>query len=674
MSRLPLIWKLLLVPFIAVLSFAVYLIYSSLVLSSNNAYLKEVRDIQFPVLDTVEDNSDGIEKIINALNTAATSGETAALNTAKDTADAMRDRYLKLQEVDTVHKEEIKRLVSEFDAYFSLAFDISQKIAAKSGRPDAQTMLKMGVARDNYITHAGEFRSAAELRFEGMVKKALDNSERARIFGPVIGIIMLIVLMGLTLIITRGILLLEKQIKDRTQRLASLNLDLENENKKLKVAEKQIEFLAYHDVLTGLPNRQLAIDHMRLAFANADRTETKAAILFLDLDNFKTINDSFGHAIGDVILKVVTRCLGECVRDTDTISRQGGDEFLILLTNVKDIDAITGIAEKILKKLEETFSVEKNEISTSLSIGIAVYPDDSKDIDSILNTATTAMRYSKEAGRNTYRFYNEQMNIDAVEHQRIRVGLRRSLGINEFVLYYQPQVDLTTGAVVGAEALIRWNHPELGLMPPGHFIPTAEESGLVIPMGNWVLQEACRQAAAWREAGLPSLVMAVNISTLQFKRGNLEQSVLNALAESGLPPACLELELTESILIQEPEKVLESVNRLKSHGILLSIDDFGTGYSSLSYLKRFNVDKLKIDQSFIRDMINDNNDAAIVRAIIQMARSLNIKIIAEGVEDEHTAAFLRLQYCDEAQGYYFARPLPADEFARYLANKQIASA
>jgi EAL domain-containing protein (putative c-di-GMP-specific phosphodiesterase class I) len=345
-----------------------------------------------------------------------------------------------------------------------------------------------------------------------------------------------------------------------------------------------------------------------------------------------------------------------------------------VLTNVSTTDAITGVTEKILEEAEETFHIEGHELSTSLSIGVSVYPDDSKEVDSLLNLADTAMYHAKEAGRNAYCFYTEQMNKHAHEHQRIRVGLLRALEHGEFVLHYQPQIDLSSGTVVGAEALIRWNHPELGFLPPGRFIPIAEESGIIVQMGDWVLREACRQASAWQKAGLPELVVAVNVSAMQFKRGDLEQSVLHALNISGLEAKFLELELTESILIQDTEKVLETVQRLKSHGLLLSVDDFGTGYSSLSYLKRFNVDKLKIDRSFICDMADNPNDAVIVRASIQMARSLNLKTIAEGVEDEHQLAFLRLQYCDEAQGYYFARPIPADEFAQYLLNAQTTSA
>lgn len=433
-----------------------------------------------------------------------------------------------------------------------------------------------------------------------------------------------------------------------------------------QAAQKRIEFLAYHDTLTGLPNRLLAEDHLEQAILVAERENSRVALLFIDLDNFKTINDSLGHVIGDELLKGVAIRLRECLRDIDTLSRQGGDEFLIVLNNMRDTESITVVAEKILERMAKPFEIDHHELSISLSIGIAVYPDDGKDFDTLLKQSDTAMYQAKESGRNTHRFHTAQMNIDAVEHLRMRNGLRRALEHGEFVLYYQPQISLATGAVIGAEALIRWNHPELGMVPPGRFTSVAEDSGLIVPMGEWVLREACRQTMAWRRAGLPELLIAVNLSAVQFKRGDVLKSVTQALAESGLEPALLELELTESILIKDTEKVLATVRQLKSLGIKLSIDDFGTGYSSLSYLKRFDVDKLKIDQSFVRDMTDDPNDAAIVRAIIQMAKSLNLTTIAEGVEDEHQLALLRLQHCDEAQGYHFARPMPADEFENFM--------
>jgi diguanylate cyclase (GGDEF)-like protein/PAS domain S-box-containing protein len=455
-------------------------------------------------------------------------------------------------------------------------------------------------------------------------------------------------------------------VKDAEERITNY-IGVFSDITERKRVEAHIEFLAYHDALTELPNRLLAMDHLELAIAHAERAGSKAAVLFLDLDNFKTINDSYGHTTGDGLLQAVARRLRKCTRDTDTVSRQGGDEFLIILSDVRDPDGITATAEKILGELEDTIQVEGHELATSLSMGVAVYPDDGEEVDTLLKHADTAMYHAKEAGRNTFRFYTEEMNVHAVEHQRIRVGLRRALERGELVLHYQPQIDLASGRIVGAEALVRWDNPESGLLPPGDFIPTAEDSGLIVPIGDWVLREACRQAAAWHDAGLPDIVVAVNVSATQFRRGDLEKSVLDALMDSGLSPSRLELELTESILMQDTEKMLDAVQRLKAYGLMLSIDDFGTGYSSLSYLKRFDVDKVKIDRSFISEMLDSPQDASIVRAIIQMARSMNMKTIAEGVENEDVLAFLRQQACDEAQGYHFARPMPAAEFARYLA-------
>ncbi|OIR03119.1 cyclic di-GMP phosphodiesterase Gmr [mine drainage metagenome] len=439
-----------------------------------------------------------------------------------------------------------------------------------------------------------------------------------------------------------------------------------------KLAERQIEFLAYRDPLTGLPNRLLVLDRFEQAMAHADRTETRLALLFLDLDKFKTINDSLGHAVGDALLKEITIRLSGCVRDTDTISRQGGDEFLIVIPDLRDADDIAPVLVKIMERMQDPCRIEGNELTTSVSIGVALYPDDGGDFDALLKKADMAMYRAKDLGRNTYCFFDEQMNAEAVEHLSMRNGLRKALARSEFVLHYQPQIKLASGAVVGAEALIRWQHPELGMIPPARFIPVAEESGLIVPIGEWVVREACRQAMAWRQAGLPDLTVAVNLSAVQFKRGNLEQTVIGALEESGLDPSSLELELTESILLHDTESVLATVKRLKTLGVKLSIDDFGTGYSSLSYLKRFAVDRLKIDQSFIRDLATDPDDAAIVHAIIQMAHSLNLGTIAEGVENVGMLEQLCSFRCDEAQGFHFAKPMRADEFCRYLSAHLLA--
>lgn len=436
-----------------------------------------------------------------------------------------------------------------------------------------------------------------------------------------------------------------------------------------KQSEDRIQFLAFHDLLTELPNRMLVQDRFNQAIAYADRSHSKVALLFLDLDNFKTINDSLGHLIGDELLKEVAKRLIECARDTDTISRQGGDEFLIVLPDLPDAEAATPVLEKLINRLSDPYVIAGNELTTSASIGVTFYPDDGNDFESLLKKSDIAMYRAKESGRNAYRFFDNQMNVDAVEKQFMLSGLRKALARSEFVLHYQPQIDLASGRIIGVEALLRWNHPELGMIPPARFISIAEDSGLIVPIGEWVLREACRQAACWQDSAERPLTVAVNLSAVQFRRGNIEESVIAALEESGLNPALIELEITESILIGDTDKVLDTIQTMKSLGIKLSIDDFGTGYSSLSYLKRFQVDKLKIDQSFVRNLGSDVENAAIVRAIIQMARSLGLTTLAEGVEDEKALARLRDFGCDEAQGYYFARPMPNEELLAFKSHR-----
>ena len=442
-----------------------------------------------------------------------------------------------------------------------------------------------------------------------------------------------------------------------------------------KEAQKRIEYLAHHDALTGLPNRLLLCDRVAQAQAQAHRMQSRMALMFLDLDRFKTINDSLGHPVGDALLKEVVERLKGCVRESDTISRQGGDEFIILLNDVRDGEAIARVADKIHQRMAAPIVLGSHTLNTSFSIGIAIYPEDGSDFDTLLQKADTAMYHAKEVGRNSHRFFTEQMNQRVVEHLSLETNLRRALENREFVLHYQPQMDLGEGRIIGVEALIRWNSPKHGLVSPARFIPVAEDSGLIVPIGAWVLNEACRQARAWQDAGLPPMVVAVNLSAVQFKRPELVNTVINALVLSDLDSQWLELELTESILIQDAEATLDTVRRLKSLGIKLSVDDFGTGYSSLTYLKRFAVDKLKIDQSFVRDLVADPDDAAIVRAIIQMAHSLKLKTIAEGVETEELANLLRIFHCDEIQGYWLARPMPAEQmevFLRERASDQFA--
>ncbi len=437
-----------------------------------------------------------------------------------------------------------------------------------------------------------------------------------------------------------------------------------------KASESQIEFLAYRDVLTGLPNRLLLLDRFHQAVAHADRSGGQVALLFLDLDSFKTINDSLGHAVGDALLIGVAERLAQCVRGGDTISRQGGDEFMIVLADLRGREAITPVLRMIRERLHTVFELDGHKLTTSASIGVSIYPIDGKDFETLLKKSDTAMYRAKEGGNEHYRYFDEQMNTEAVEHLRMKNGMRQAIERKEFTLYYQPQIDLITDQVIGVESLIRWNDPEHGMISPAKFIPVTESSELIVPIGEWVIHEACRQAVAWRKAGLPALAMAVNLSSVQFRRSDVEKTVIHALQASGLEARYLELELTESVLIHDTELVLNTVQQLKRLGVTLSIDDFGTGYSSLSYLKRFDVDKLKIDQSFIRDLSTNTDDIAIVRAIIQMAKSLNLKTIAEGVESEGLMSALRVLGCDEAQGYHIAAPMTATAFAEFHATWQ----
>ncbi|HJW04433.1 MAG TPA: EAL domain-containing protein [Azospira sp.] len=433
-----------------------------------------------------------------------------------------------------------------------------------------------------------------------------------------------------------------------------------------KALEDRLQFLAQHDHLTGLPNRNLLRLHLEQAIEVAQDEGTQVALLLLDLDHFKTVNDSLGHHAGDMLLRAVVKRLKGLLRESSTLSRQGGDEFLIVLPQVRGLSQVSRTAERLLASLVEPFEVEGHSLSISGSIGLSLSPDDGSDFDTLLKKADTALVHAKQSGRNAYRFFTEAMNISSLERLTLQQQLHQALERNELLLHYQPQMDLATGKVVGVEALLRWNSPELGLVPPGRFIPLAEETGLIVPIGAWVLQEACRQARAWLDAGLPPLTMAVNLSALQFHRSDLRQTVADALTAANLPPAALELELTESILIQDAEATLATLKAMNAMGVLLSIDDFGTGYSSLAYLKRFTVDKLKIDQSFVRDLNTHADSAAIVRAIVQMAASLKLKTIAEGVETEAQAGSLRALGCDEVQGYLYSRPVPAAQCLAYL--------
>ena len=439
-----------------------------------------------------------------------------------------------------------------------------------------------------------------------------------------------------------------------------------------KMADERIRFLAQHDALTGLPNRLLLEDRLRQAIASAQRQGERVAVIFVDLDHFKTINDSLGHHMGDRLLKEVAVRLTACVRASDTVSRQGGDEFVIVLAQVTDPDDVAQVAKKVLAGVGQPYAIEGLELHTTPSVGIALYPDDGSDTATLIKNADAAMYHAKDRGRNNYQYFTQALNSRAFERLSLENSLRRALERNEFLLHYQPQFNLESGAVIGAEALIRWQHPDYGLMPPNKFIPVAEDSGLIIPLGEWVLREVCRQNRAWQETGLPPIPVAANLSALQFRQENLVESIGRILRESGLAPHLLELELTESAIMKSGEATVETLRQLKGMGLRLSIDDFGTGYSSLGYLKRFPIDKLKIDRSFVRDITTDPDDAAITRAVVGMAQSLRLQVIAEGVETVEQADFLRAEGCHEIQGYLYSKPLGAAEFETFLRKWRVA--
>jgi len=434
-----------------------------------------------------------------------------------------------------------------------------------------------------------------------------------------------------------------------------------------KQAEARIEHLAHFDQLTGLPNRTLLQDHFRYALSLAQRNQQQLAVMFLDLDHFKVINDTLGHSIGDQLLMEVGRRLKEAVREEDTVSRLGGDEFILLLPGV-DANGAAKVARKLIEAVALPYQYEVHELIATPSIGIALYPNDGEDMETLSKHADAAMYQAKQAGRNDFRFFTPAMQHDSVRHLRLATDLRHALGRNELILNYQPQIAMQNGRVIGAEALLRWQHPELGLISPAEFIPIAENSGLIIAIGEWVLRTAAAQAKAWLDTGQTEFVMAVNLSAVQFRHAELLQRISAILKETGLPAQALELELTEAVAMDDPQAAVAVMDRLHEHGIRMSIDDFGTGYSSLSYLKRFKVYKLKIDQSFVRDIGSDPEDKAIVTAIINMASSLGMHTIAEGVETAEQLAFLRLHGCDEVQGYYFSKPLPAEAFGEFLKN------
>ena len=443
----------------------------------------------------------------------------------------------------------------------------------------------------------------------------------------------------------------------------------------VKRAEAHLDYLAHIDPVTGLPNRHAFNDRLAGALAKVDRFGGNVALLLLDLDNFKVVNDTLGHHAGDLLLKLVAQRLLECLRGGDIICRIGGDEFAVIMESSEAHVGAggAGVADKILTVLAAPFDIDVHEIYVTASVGISVYPDDAADLETLTRNADTAMYQAKGKGKNAYERFHPELDLRAQKRLSLESSLRKALERDELVLYYQPQIGMADGRVVGLEALLRWNHPERGLVSPLDFIPIAEDSGLIVPIGRWVLRTACRQVAAWRDAGLGAINVSVNLSARQTRDSHLVHDIIGALREAGLPASQLELEITETVLMDNVHANVDLLNRLQTEGIRLSIDDFGTGYSSMAYLKRFPIDQVKIDRTFVRDIPGNGDDEAIITAIIAMAHSLGLSVVAEGVETEQQLAFVRNAGCDILQGFFFAEPLPPKRLEAFLRNRALRS-
>ena len=446
--------------------------------------------------------------------------------------------------------------------------------------------------------------------------------------------------------------------------------EMKNVEQQLKKNQLSLHHQAHHDTLTGLPNRLLMIDRLQQSIKKSERANEGLAVMFIDLDRFKQINDSLGHSIGDQLLQAVAGRLKNLIREEDTAARLGGDEFTIILERLENRQFAINIAQKLLHSFEKPLKLRDREITITLSIGISLYPEHGHDTETLLRNADSAMYNAKKAGRNDYSLYTRDLTERAMERVELETALRKSIDNNELELYYQPQIDLINGQLIGCEALLRWFHPGQGMLLPERFISIAEETGLINKIGLWVFQTACEKTVEWVQGGLSEIKIAVNLSGRQLQDNDFAQNIKSIIVSSGCKPELIELEITEGYLIKQPEKTVTKFNQLRDIGIKISIDDFGTGYSSLTYLKQFPISKLKIDASFIRDIYHDPNDQAITKAVIALGKSLNMKVIAEGVENKQQHEFVKAEGCDEAQGFYYAKPLPEQEFLNYMKNLQ----
>lgn len=462
---------------------------------------------------------------------------------------------------------------------------------------------------------------------------------------------------------------LEEKVQLRTKELSSINEALVNEINERRRVETNLKHMAHHDALTNLPNRLLLDARLNHAIERAKRDDLQVAVIFIDLDHFKTINDSLGHDVGDQLLISISKRLLNCVREDDTVARLGGDEFVIIVEQVHDIGNLDALLKKIMKVTAQSVSIKNHDLSSSASIGISIYPDDGKNTEQLMRNADAAMYYVKENGRQKYHFYTRDLTEAAYDHVILESDLKLAISDNQLLVYYQPQVSLTTKKIIGVEALVRWNHPDLGILPPSQFLHIAEKTNLINNLGKSVLTTACQQIVKWKQQGLPIETVAVNIAGNQIHHSDLLATVKEILQTTNCKTEWLELEITEDFILKKTKHAIATLEKLRDLGISLAIDDFGTGYSSLSYLKQLPVNKLKIDRSFVSDISNDMEDAALVHAIIAMGKSLNLKLVAEGVEHGSHEIFLSAHGCDYGQGFYYSKPVPAEDIEKMFVNK-----
>ena len=687
LQRLPLLWKMLFPLAIAGICLLAYLGSSTIVLKHNNSRLVNVRDVQFPVLEITTDNVKALDNIIEQLNHAAGSGERDPLDAAEVIAAKVRANYTRLRGIDAAQAEQFQRLAAEFDSYYAVARAIAKQMMEQSGVPDPQSLQAMSAKLDAYRKDLFSFRDGANNRFTDTIDRATSDADGAVSTGVIIGLLSLCLTLGFGTVIARALLRqLQQALKvaqtvaagDLTSRIEVTSHDetgqllqaLQDMNDSLVRSvdehtrlEALLQHQASHDTLTGLPNRALLQDRLKQAIASATRSPSPIWIIFVDLDRFKLVNDSLGHKAGDAMLKQVATRLQSAVRESDTVARLGGDEFVLILPERVDGSGSlsAAVVQRILDALARPIIVEGHEFVTTCSMGIAVYPDDGADGETLMTRADIAMYSAKDAGKNCYQFYAPHLSHRADHLMQWEQQLRVALTERQLFLVYQPKIDLARRCITGFEALVRWNHPQQGVISASEFIPVAESTGLIVPIGDFVIHEACKQLAIWQGQGYETLSLAVNISAVQFWRGDLYETIARAIEDTGIAAQRLELEITETAMMEYPDLVSEKITALKKRlGVSIALDDFGTGYSSLSYLNRFSVDTLKVDRSFVQAIPVDRSVCVMVSAIVNLARSLGLTVVVEGTETEEQIAWLSALGNIQAQGFLFSRPVPAE--------------